>query len=63
MRRVGPTIGLELNEDKCEIITDDESVVAVIRSVLPNVRHIPCRDAVLLGVPVGDESSVDMVSW
>ena len=32
-----------------------------MRVVLPNVRHIPCRDAVLLGAPVGDKSSVDMV--
>jgi len=61
VRRVGPTIGLLLNEDKCEIVTDDASVVASIRAVLPTVRHVPCRDAVLLGAPVGDESSVDTV--
>ena len=58
---VGPTIGLHLNEDKCEIITGDDSVVQSIRAVLPNIRHIPCAEAVLLGAPIGDETSVDTV--
>jgi hypothetical protein len=29
--------------------------------VLPSVRHVPRREAVLLGAPVGDETSVDTV--
>ena len=24
VRRVGPTLGLQFNEDKCEIVTNDE---------------------------------------
>jgi hypothetical protein len=51
VRRVGPSIGLLLNEDKCEIITDDVSLVASLRAVMPNIRHIQCREAVLLGAP------------
>jgi hypothetical protein len=61
VRCVGPSVGLLLNEDKCEIVTDDDSVVADIKSVLPSVRHVPRREAVLLGAPVGDETSVDTV--
>lgn len=60
VRRVGPTIGLLLNEDKCEIVTDEANVIASFRAVLPNIRHIPCSEAVLLGAPVGD-SAVDTV--
>ena len=61
IKRVGPSVGLLLNEDKCEIVTDDDSVVADIQSVLPRVRHVPRSEAVLLGAPVGDETSVDTV--
>jgi hypothetical protein len=57
----GLTIGLERNEDKCEIVTDDDSVAANVRVVLPNIRHIACGEALLLGAPVGDEKSVDIV--
>ena len=60
-RRIGPSVGLLLNEDKCEIVTDDDSIVADIQSVLPRVRHVPRSEAVLLGAPVGDETSVDTV--
>ena len=61
MRRVGPSIGLVLNEDKCEIVTDDVSVVASMKAVMPNIRHIASGEAVLLGAPVGDEAAVDSV--
>ena len=61
VRRVGPTIGLVLNEAKCEIITNDDNVVASFRAAMPNIRHIPSDDAIMLGAPVGSESSVDMV--
>ena len=27
VKRVGPTVGLHLNEDKCEIVTGDDSVI------------------------------------
>ena len=26
---------------------------------MPNILHIPCNDAVLLGAPIGDESAID----
>ena len=61
VRRVGPTIGLVLNDAKCEIITNDDNAVASIRAAMPNIRHIPSDDAIMLGAPVGNESSVDMV--
>ena len=47
VRRVGPTIGLVLNEVKCEIVTDDADVVASLKAVVPSIRHIPCHEAVL----------------
>jgi len=28
---------------------------------MPNIRHIPCSEAILLGAPVGDETAVDKV--
>jgi hypothetical protein len=49
VKHVGLTIGLELNEDKCEIVTDDDSVAANVRVILPNIRHIPCGEVLLLG--------------
>jgi hypothetical protein len=61
VRRIGPTLGLVLNEDKCEIVSDDVSVVASVKAVMPNIRHIPSNEAVLLGAPVGDDKSVDTV--
>jgi len=63
IRGVGPSIGLIglLNEDKCEIVTDDISVVASMMAIMPNIRHIPCSEAILLGAAVGDETAVDKV--
>ena len=52
VRRIGPTLGLVLNEGKCEIVFDDVSVVASVKAVMPNIRHIPSNAAVLLGVIV-----------
>ena len=54
VRRVGPTIGLVLNEEKCEIVTNDISVVTSMKAIMPNIRHIPSGEAVLLGAPVGN---------
>ena len=61
VRRVGPSIGLVLNDVKCEIVTDDISVVSNMKSVMPHIRHIPCCEAVLLGAPVGDLTAVETV--
>ena len=61
VHRVGPAIGLVLNEEKCEIVTDDVDVVTSTKAVLLNIRHIPCGEAMLLGAPVGDETAVDSI--
>jgi len=50
---------LLLNENKCESIINDNKVVSSIQTIMPNIVHIPCNDAVLLGAPFGDETAVD----
>jgi hypothetical protein len=52
VRRVGATFGLLLNENKCEIVINDNGVVSSFRVVMPNILHIPYNDAVLLGAPI-----------
>ena len=37
VRRVGPTLGLLLNENKCEIVTNDDCVVSSFRAIMPNI--------------------------
>jgi hypothetical protein len=59
VRRVGATLGLLLSDNKCEIVTNDDVVVSMFRAVMTHILHIPCSDAVLLGTPIGDESSID----
>ena len=61
IQRVGPTIGLVLNDAKCEIITNDDNMVASFQAAMPNICHIQSDDVIMLGAPVGSESSVDMV--
>ena len=61
VRRSGRRIGLLLNEGKCEIVTDDADVVSEIRAVLPAIRHVPCNESILLGAPIGDDTSVDAI--
>ena len=61
VRRIRPTLGLQLKEDKCEIVTDDEDVTSRFRAVMPSIRHSSCSDATLLGAPIGDISSIDTV--
>ena len=61
VRRVGPTIGLVLNDAKCEIFTNDDNVVASIRAFMPNIRHIASDNVIMLGAPVGGDTSVDLV--
>jgi hypothetical protein len=56
-RRVGPTLGLLFNENKCEIVKNDDGLVNSFRAVIPNIQHIPCNDALLLSATIGDESS------
>jgi len=60
-RSVGPLFNLVLNQDKCEMVTYDFSVIASIKAIMPNIWHILCSDAILLFAPVGDETAVDKV--
>jgi len=60
-KRAGEQVELQLNEAKCEIVTDDVVVCHRIRDIARAVKHINCGKAVLLGAPVGDASSVDDV--
>jgi len=59
IKTAGGQVGLQLNEAKCEIITDDTAVYHRLRDIAPAVRHVSCSKAVLLGAPVGDASCVD----
>jgi len=43
IRRVGPTISLLLNENKCDFITNDNNVVSSIQTIMPNIVDIPCN--------------------
>lgn len=61
IRQVGPSLGLRLNEDKCEIIACDVNVAASLTAAMPNITHIPCGEAVLLGAPIGGDSAVEAV--
>jgi hypothetical protein len=59
VRRVGKKLGLMLNEQKCELITDDPDVITRFRSVAPTILHISTCDATLLGAPIGSEAGVE----
>jgi hypothetical protein len=61
IKREGPNIGLFLNEGKCEIITDDITVVDRFRQIAPSIIHTRCKDALLLGAPVGNYEAVTTV--
>jgi uncharacterized protein YwlG (UPF0340 family) len=53
-------IGLILNEDKFEIITD-VSVIVKLQAVMPKILHIRCSESELLGAQIGDETAVNTV--
>ena len=59
VRRVGQELGLELNEQKCELITDDDDVVDKFRADAPSILHIKTSQAVLLGAPIGSTEEID----
>ena len=52
VKQLGSDLGLCLNEAKCELVTDDVSVISAVKSVLPNISSIPCSEATLLGAPI-----------
>ena len=59
VRRVGQELGLELNEQKCELITDDDDVVDKFRVDAPSILHIKTSQAVLLGASIGSTEEID----
>jgi hypothetical protein len=60
-RTEGAKIGLLVNERKCELITNDASVIQRFQSIAPGVNIVDPAVAILLGAPVGGEQSVDLI--
>ena len=54
-------IGLHVNEKKCELIANDDSVIRRFQTVAPDIIIVDPATAVLLGAPVGGQQSVDLV--
>ena len=61
VRTEGAKIGLLVNERKCELITNDASVIQRFQSIAPGVIIVEPATAILLGAPVGGEQSVDLI--
>ena len=59
VRQIGSELGLALNEHKCELITDDPSVITKFRIVAPTIQHIEPHQAMLLGAPIGNDGEID----
>jgi hypothetical protein len=56
----GPNYGLHLNEIKCELITNDDSIVEKFRKLAPKVIHVKPSDAQILGAPIGTNIGVSL---
>ena len=52
------SIGLKLNESKCELITDDLDVLLKFRAIAPSIQHISVSRSVLLGAPIGNSEGL-----
>jgi len=61
VRRIGSTLGLLLNEHKCELVTDDMEVVEKFRVIAPTIIHVNISRANLLGAPIGSLEEIDVV--
>jgi hypothetical protein len=64
VRQLGSKIGLHINEQKCEIITDDLEVAARMQHVMANIRRVQRCEATLHGTSVatvGDEKTCDNI--
>ena len=59
LQQIGSSIGLELNESKCELITDDLDVLLKFRAIAPSIQHISVSRSVLLGAPIGNSEGID----
>jgi len=49
VRRIGSAFGLLVNEQKCELVTDDLEVVEKFRAIAPSIIHVSTPKASLLG--------------
>jgi hypothetical protein len=58
VKSVGSKLGLLLNERKCELVTADAHVLAVVRQKMPDVIHVAPEDATLSGAPVGGQRGI-----
>ena len=58
IRSRGADLGLILNDSKCEIITNDVTVIDEFRREAPNILATRCEEAIFLGAPIEDQSSV-----
>jgi len=59
--RIGSELGLLLNEQKCELVTDDFKVLEKFRAVAPAILHVKTHHAVLLGAPIGSSEEIDVI--
>ena len=49
----GLKLGLVINVHKCDIITDDMSVVKRFKSIVPDIKYVMTSTAMLLSAPIG----------
>jgi hypothetical protein len=61
VRRIGRAIGLLVNDQKCELVTDDIEVVDKFRAIAPSIIHVSTSKAGLLGAPIGSSDEIDVV--
>ena len=61
VRQNGSSLGLILNEGKCELITNEPEIVERFRTIAPSILHVNTSKAVLLGAPIGCMEGIDLV--
>jgi len=61
VRRIGRAFGLLVNDQKCELVTDDLEVVEKFRAIAPSIIHVGTLKASLLGAPIGSSEELDVV--
>ena len=61
VQQVGSSIGLQLNEHKCELITDNHEVLQKFKAIAPSIQHIDVHHSVLLGAPIGNKVGIDAI--
>ena len=61
VQQMGDSIGLKLNESKCELITYDLDVLLKFRAIPQSIQHISVSRSVLLGAPIGNSEGIERV--